>query len=637
MGVVYLARDTKLNRPVAIKIVSSLLSGDDSVRHRLQKEACILSQLNHPNIATLYELQEENGIDFLVMEYIAGTSLDERLKTGPMPQDEVVSLGGQLLDGLEAAHQLGILHRDLKPENVRITNDGRLKILDFGLAKIQEPLSASATTTSLGTKTGQRMAGTLPYMSPEQLRGTPDKASDVFSAGAVLYEMSTGQRPFPEKNPAELIDAILNREPPPPSAINQSSAALDQVILKALQKSPQQRFKSAREMKSALAALLVAPTPLRAAGSRSVKLVAASVTIVLLLLASWWAIHRHESSTPPSAPNTLVPPATVAERPSTNSEANELFQRASVLLAQQSDLTKPRELLEQALQLDPHFAHARCWLAFTDIVQIDSGVSNDTGWLYKAEPELQRGLQDNPNSARCHSALAALYWYQIRMDLSRAQAKRALELNPNELDALVWLGLMDAMADKYPQAQADNREILRRDPVYFAGRVGLGDDLRQIGEYERANAELRKVLDIDPTNVYAIQYLALSYLDSGDTESAKKTLAAAKPGDRKNFQIRLAWALLFAHLSKTDDAKREMDLNLQQYAVGYPIETLYVAEFYSLLGEKKNALDWLEKALRNGDDRASWFRRDPLLANIRGEPRFEQLLATIDDREKMQK
>src|SRR6476660_2112224 len=204
MGVVYRARDLQLVRDVAVKVLPAGTLSDEAARARFRQEALSLARLNHPNIATVFQFSSENGIDFLVTEYIPGATLEEKLHSGPLPQTDVVSLGTQLSQGLACAHQEGVVHRDLKPANLRVTPDGRLKILDFGLAQLVERRSDLAATASITQS--QEVTGTLPYMAPEQLRGEPtDERSDIWAVGAVLYEMATGQRPFPEKQSARLI------------------------------------------------------------------------------------------------------------------------------------------------------------------------------------------------------------------------------------------------------------------------------------------------------------------------------------------------------------------------------------------------------------------------------------------------
>jgi serine/threonine protein kinase/Tfp pilus assembly protein PilF len=247
MGEVYRAHDERLDRDVALKILLAGSLADSSAVKLFRNEAQILCKLNHPNIATVHDFDSQDGVNFLVMEYITGETLDKKLAAGPAPEKEAVRLGLQLAQGLQAAHDAGVVHRDLKPGNLRITPDGRLKILDFGLSKLLQPRNTDITQSFTSSNT---VAGTLPYMAPEQLKGEPaDTRSDIYAAGAVLYEMVTGQRPFPETLAPRLIDAILHQHPQPPSAFNpQIRPGMQSLILKALEKDPAYRYQTAREM-----------------------------------------------------------------------------------------------------------------------------------------------------------------------------------------------------------------------------------------------------------------------------------------------------------------------------------------------------------------------------------------------------
>ena len=247
MGVVYRAHDERLDRDVAIKVIAAGALEDEAARKRFRKEALALSKLNHPNIATVYDFDTQDGLDFLVMELVAGESLSDRLAAGPLSENETLRLGVQLAEGLAAAHAAGIVHRDLKPGNLLVSADGRLKILDFGLAKFLKSHAATARTMS---ETDQLPAGTLPYMPPEQLSGGPiDARTDIYAAGAVLYELAVGKRAFADPSGPRLVDAILHQMPLAPTAVNPSvSPALAGVILKALDKDPDRRYQSAREL-----------------------------------------------------------------------------------------------------------------------------------------------------------------------------------------------------------------------------------------------------------------------------------------------------------------------------------------------------------------------------------------------------
>lgn len=247
MGVVYRAHDERLDRDVAIKVLPPGTLADESARKRLRKEALALAKLNHPNIATIHDFDTQDGNDFLVMEHVSGVTLAEKLASGALPEREVVSIGTQIAQTLEDAHEQGIVHRDLKPGNVMVTARGRVKLLDFGLAKVLRP-SDTAATESMPELGGP--GGTLPYMAPEQFRGSmPDARSDIYALGVVLYEMATGQRPFTGTVATALIADILGTAPSPPGRFQpRLSPKLEQVILKCLEKEPEARYQSAKEL-----------------------------------------------------------------------------------------------------------------------------------------------------------------------------------------------------------------------------------------------------------------------------------------------------------------------------------------------------------------------------------------------------
>ncbi|MGA9905010.1 MAG: protein kinase [Candidatus Sulfotelmatobacter sp.] len=295
MGLVFRASDQQLERDVAIKVLPPGTLADEAARKRFRREALALAKLNHPNIGTVYEFGSQEGLDFLVMEYVGGVAVDARLASGPLTQKEVLRLGFQLADGLASAHEHGVIHRDLKPANMRLTEDHRLKILDFGLAQfVRQETDLGITASISDTK---NVTGTLPYMSPEQLRGDlTDQRSDLWSAGAVLYELATGRRPFPFAQVPRLIDAIMNKPPEMPSALNPKiSPGLEVAILKCLDKDPERRYQSARELRVDLDRLTMpisqvplgpipATTPIPLPPKKNIRTAAALVAVVVLLL-----------------------------------------------------------------------------------------------------------------------------------------------------------------------------------------------------------------------------------------------------------------------------------------------------------------------------------------------------------------
>jgi serine/threonine protein kinase len=220
MGEVYRARDTRLNREVAIKVLPEHLSSNLELRERFEREARAISQLSHPHICVLYDIGKHEGADYLVLEYLEGETLGVRVHRGPLPAEQVLKYGAQMADALDKAHRHGVVHRDLKPDNVMLTKSG-IKLLDFGLAKpvvgaVGVASSGAATMTHSPLTTEGTLVGTFQYMAPEQLEGQEaDARSDIFGLGCVLYEMVTGRRAFEGKSTAKVVASIMTTEPPP--------------------------------------------------------------------------------------------------------------------------------------------------------------------------------------------------------------------------------------------------------------------------------------------------------------------------------------------------------------------------------------------------------------------------------------
>ena len=248
MGVVYRARDERLDRDVALKVLPTGALADDAARRRFRKEALTLAKLAHPHIAMIFDFDTQDRVDFLVMEYVAGQTLALKLNEGVMPEKEILSLGAQIAAALDAAHQEGVVHRDLNPRNILVTPRGQTKVLDFGLAKLLRPRGDVEATQSFAETEG--VAGTLPYMAPEQLRGEAlDGRTDIYALGCVFYEMAAGRRPFTEDSAPWLTDEILHQTAVSPRALNaRLSPQFESIILKCMAKDPEDRYQSAKEV-----------------------------------------------------------------------------------------------------------------------------------------------------------------------------------------------------------------------------------------------------------------------------------------------------------------------------------------------------------------------------------------------------
>ena len=259
MGEVYKATDTRLDRTVAIKVLPEHVANDPDLKQRFEREARTVAALNHPHICTLHDIGNQDGIDFLVMEYLDGETLAQRLEKGALPLDQALTIATEIADALDKAHRQGIVHRDLKPGNIMLTKTGA-KLLDFGLAKLRKPGTVGATgfsaaATQTEPLTGQGMIlGTLQYMAPEQVEGKDaDARTDIFAFGAVVYEMVTGQKAFEGDSQASLITPIMSATPTPPSALQPvSPPSLDRVVTKCLAKDPDARWQTARDLRDEL-------------------------------------------------------------------------------------------------------------------------------------------------------------------------------------------------------------------------------------------------------------------------------------------------------------------------------------------------------------------------------------------------
>ncbi len=636
MGIVYKAEDIQLKRTAALKFLSPDSTAIPSRAKRFAQEAQTASALNHPNICTIYEVGEADGNSYIAMEYVDGRPLDRMIPPGGLPPEDVLRFGSQIVEAFEHAHERGVIHRDLKSANVVITPAGRVKVLDFGLAKrlITEELG-EATRSQLSLTEEGVIAGTLPYLAPETLQGNPaDARSDIWALGVVLYEMAAGTRPFQGRTGFELTSSILRDTPTPVPA--RTPAGLHAVIRKCLEKDLEKRFQTVSEVRSALEADVFVKDP-RASGPSSIiwsrrgRWILAGVALAVAGALIFKLAPRGSEKLEAAKSQPVL---STGARPSTIAEANEYFERGMHFLMAQFNLTSAQKMLERALEIDPRFAEARAWHGFTFILEIDGGYSNDSSWLYKAEQELRRALLDDPDSARSHSSLAALHFYQGRKDLIPEEAKKALSLNPNEIDAKIWLSNYYAANGEYAPAKELLNEVLVGDPLFFPARMMLGEILRMEGDIDGAIRELGKILEQDPRNIYAASKLARAYIDRNDIPGARRTLENLSPDEQQGFEIRLTWALVLALEGKTKEALERMDEESLKFGALAPWSTSVVAEFYAIKGDSQKSLDWLERAVRNGDERDAWFRRDPLLAKIRDLPRFQQIIDSIDFRRK---
>jgi tetratricopeptide (TPR) repeat protein len=344
--------------------------------------------------------------------------------------------------------------------------------------------------------------------------------------------------------------------------------------------------------------------------------------VVLATAGFVWQTHRG------------APVAEAAPHLSSNKEANDLFSLARQFQGGQNDLPKAQELFERALALDPRFAEALRYHAINYAIEILNGYVNDTSLLYKAEEELGRAAQEDPSLDDVHTALAVVYLMQGRKELVPAQLDKALAHDPSASEALLWREIYSWLNEEDAQTKELARGLLESQPRLMPARMFLSDTLRTEGDIAGAIREQERILEQAPENISGISLLNLSYLDSGQLDKARTLLEQKRPVFESNFMWRAARALQLAVEGNRTEALRTMDEETLKFAAAAFPSTLQAAEFYAVLGDSSRAIDWLGKTYRNGDERADWFRKDPRLASIRQDPRFQVIINSIEARRK---
>ena len=631
MGVVYRARDTKLGRLVALKVVSDGAAADDKVRARMLREARTASALNHPNICTVYEAAESGGQTFIAMELVEGRTLADLIGSSGLPVETLIRYATQLTDALAHAHDRGIVHRDLKGSNVIVTSDGRPKILDFGLAKQLFKDEDETVTVEPLTEEGT-VAGTLAYMPPEVLNGQhADTRGDLWSLGVILYKGLTGRLPFQGKTQFDLTSAIL-RDPVPPLPPTVPSG-LAMIVQRLLAKSPGERYQRASEVRAALETMqhFSAQQPVTQARSSRRFWLWSAAALPMVGAVAWIGFQRFNQ---PSA--RAGPRLSDGARPSNNHEANDFYERGLQYAgsAPRTDLDQWRRMLDRALALDARFAAARGQIAFVSMLPAYYATANDTSAMYKAEEEARRALKDDPDCAVAHSALAGIYLNLGRKDLVPGEIDKALQANPSDPAIQLWRPMYHLTNGDYTLAIPQIRLVMERSPLFFPAHFFYAQALREQGDTDGSMRELNRILEQAPGTPRAIWEIARIHMDSGDLRRARQTLESADTQSRLLPWGRLIWGLILALEGKRAEALRELDEATLASAGASFQSQLLAAEVYAVLGDIAKALEWVERAARSGDEREGWLRRDPFLANVRDNASFQQILEAVAYRRK---
>jgi TolB-like protein len=561
MGEVYRATDTRLGRDVAIKILPEDFTRDPERLARFDREAQVLASLNHPNIATIYGIDEVEGTRFLVLELLKGATLRSSMENGPLPLNTVIRLAAQIGAGLAKAHEAGIVHRDLKPDNLMLTDDGFIKILDFGLAKAVEKNdggdSAMPTAPDLDTRPG-RIMGTVNYMSPEQARGAEvDFRSDQFSFGSVLSEMATGTRAFGGETDADTLVAIMRQDPARPEDFEaRVPAPLRSVIERCLAKDPEDRYESTRELARALRHLkalfweiieseITDKMRVQTTSKRVPAVVAISVILVLIVVAVLWWQSRGEAGKEIASPAEVT--ASIAVLPLENLgpdgqeyfadgmtdalithlskiEALKVISRTSVM--QYKGVQKP--LPEIARELGAETVLTGSVLHAGDRVRISTQlVEADTDrnlWAESYEQDLRDILALQSEVAR---AIARAVDVEVGPDVqwefypkAKTAALRALELDDTVAEAHLTLGRVLLNHEwKWQEAERSFRRAVELDPN--ANNWGLARYLMKAGRFDEAIEQYKKARERDPMSSRLLRQLGIAYLVTGRPDVAE--------------------------------------------------------------------------------------------------------------------
>jgi adenylate cyclase len=339
----------------------------------------------------------------------------------------------------------------------------------------------------------------------------------------------------------------------------------------------------------------------------------------------------------------LAPVAPAGPRLSTGGEAskvpeaNEYYERGIMIAMSRLDISQMRQMYEHALTLDPKFAQARAELAFMNVLLLISGQSNDSSLLYKAEEEARRALQDSPRNGRAHSVLAGVYLLQGRIELATGENQKALERNPNEAAALTHVLFYLGLQGRYSEGVAEAQKTMARFPLFFPARGKYAEFLQETGDNAGAIREKEKIVEQAPQNLVGVTNLSRTYVIAGDYQRARDVLERIPPPQRQSYLFRLRWALLLAAEGRHAEALKEMNADVLKYTETVSYFTFEGAEFFALANDKEKALDWLDRSVRKGDERAEWFQRDPLLKNVQDHPRFKQILDSIAYRREQRK
>ncbi len=608
MGVVYRAEDTRLDRLVAIKFMRPEIMDDPSARGRFKREAQAVASLHHPNICPFFDFGEYDGRPFIVTELLEGETLGERMSGGPIPLDEVLEIATQIAEGLKTAHAKGFVHRDIKPANIFLTDEGEVKLLDFGLAKpVRWNPSMGATVPTFSSN--MAIAGTIPYMSPEQLQGKPvDLRTDLFSFGVVLYEMACGKRPFGSGSAAETIAAILAEEHEPlirrdPAIPRAFSTLLDKLLAKDSEK----RHTDAKEVLSDLGKVrpdrVTSPEWRRFAPATAVAFVVIAGIIFLLSTVS-------------------------VDQNGISQQSLQDFAMGEEALSRRTveGFETAMEYFKRAIEGAPEFAEAHAGLARTYAVWATAGYSIQPSaeQMNEARRAAEAALTLDPDSAKAHAALGIFEMaYDRQWDAARDHLVRTIDLDAFNAEAHHWYALYLAARGDLDAALEEATEAQMLDPGSTVLSALLGRIRYYRQEYPESEIQYRRALSVEEDSVPARLGLVLLYLRQQDFDAAYEQI-----GRIPTMPEPLRQVFIDAFDLSRAGGFEEAEARLAEIE-GSEVMALYLAVFCAVFEQIDETLYWLNQVVENRLDYAVYIDVDPLFEFARDDPRYELLLAEI--------
>jgi serine/threonine protein kinase len=648
MGEVYLAEDTRLGRKVAVKFLPARSSTDERARQRLLREAQTAATLDHPNICAIYEVAEQGG--YIVLQYIEGETLAASLRRQPLDSREALAIAAQIAEALSEAHARGIIHRDIKPENIMLTTRRQVKVLDFGLAKVlRDPgiPENEAETGSMLSIPGMVM-GTAPYMSPEQVRGEElDCRSDIFSFGTVLYELLSRRRPFEARSTAEVIAAILTKEPAPISSLGKSDRGEESLLRRCLEKDAAHRYQTMGELIADLEqirreyesgqvtpkteSVSVKPkaiTSPKQSGLRVSRLGLVLATVALAVGAVVY-VRSFRKQNPTRAPGVKTD----------SSAAYDSYMRGKVNVSSEnpSDNEAAIKLFEQAVAADPNFAAAYAELAraYSIKARFFAPVPEKKKLNEEAEVDVEKALALDPNLAEGHFARGLILWTPYKRfphEQAIQSYKRALELNPNLDEAHHQLGFIYLHIGLLDKAQQEIEKTLALNPSNTLARYRMGVINMCRAKYQEAYQIFHTTpLEKSPSLLASYTSTALFRLGRNDEASAIiEQFFRDYPKDEGGL-VTSVKAMMLAKAGKNREAEETIQhaLEIGRGYAHFHHTSYNIASAYALMNKPGESMKWLQVTAEEGFPCYPLFVGDTNLDNLRKDDRFVAFMANV--------